>query len=150
MFQLTSVHHHALDVGRVGPGPWLVDHVVDHHALRPELGGDDGAVLDAVPRAGADLEGFLLEVNVRAASGLDEVLPGPVLARGRRARTGVLQPDELGDGVTEGRDSEPGSQGVEQTVVVDIFPDDPVVGPVVAVPGPSGDDDGFVLPLLPS
>ena len=94
----SSVHHHGLDIARMTPSSRFIDHEVDHHPLGPQLGGHDGAVLEAVRVA--DLEHLLLEVDIWTLAG-NEPLPIPVLSRSRRSCARVLQPDQLTDGIAK-------------------------------------------------
>ena len=94
----SSVDHHGLDIARMTPGSRFVDNKVDHHPLGPQLGGHDGAVLEAV--GVADLEHLLLEVYIRTLAG-HEPLPIPGLSWSWRSCAGILEPDELTDWIAK-------------------------------------------------
>ena len=64
------------------------------------------------------------------------MLPLPVARPLRPLLAGVLEPDQLADWVSaEQGNPEPGRHGIHQPVVVHIFEEDPVVGPVMVLVG---------------
>merc|ERR1712110_845059 len=132
------VHDHRLDVCRVGPCPGPVGDVVEHDPLRPQLTGHHDAVPGAVRlvRRVANCKFLLLEVNIRSSREEDIMLPGPVLSVTWRSSAWILEPEELTDGVSaEQRDSKSGSEGVYESIIVNVLPDHPVVRPVMILPG---------------
>ena len=64
------------------------------------------------------------------------MLPLPVARPLRPLLAGVLEPDQLADWVSaEQGNPEPGRHGIHQPVVVHVFEEDPVVGPVMVLVG---------------